>query len=162
MSDQNLQLKKLVKFHQDSAGYYYACANITTEDDLRELFKSLAEGRSQMAVSLKSLLSEEVDKELWMLRNVLSYLQQGWRNMKLALIANNRPEILRHCLKNEHEVLGNYEQIIYGEEESDEVFRQSIYHQQLLKMSIERILSTPYVKFSRQKNLRTDLMAKAA
>jgi hypothetical protein len=162
MSDQNLQLKKLVKFHQDSAGYYHAYANITTEDDLREIFKSLAEGRTQMAASLKPLLSEEVEKELWMLRNVLSYLQQGWRNMKLALIVNNRPEILRHCLQNEHEVLGKYEQLIYGVEEPDEVFRQGIYHHQLLKTSIERILSTPYVKFSQQKNMRIELVVKPA
>lgn len=151
----------MIKLHMDSAEYYRICAEITTEDDLIELFHSLSEQRKKMTKSLVSAFPFENDRELWMLMDVLSYLQRVWYHMKLALIINNRQQILLHSLKSEHNMLQEYERVANDKNLPEEVYRQGIYHQQLLKENLRLISGTPIAKFSRQKNLEPAMEKRA-
>jgi uncharacterized protein (TIGR02284 family) len=148
------EIKKLIKLHMDSAQYYRSSAEITTETDLIELFNSMADRRSKMTYTLLSFFPRQTGNDLWSLKDVLSYLQHAWYHMKLALVINNREQILQHSHKNEQDMLEEYEQLASNENLSDELFRQVVYHQQLLKENIRQIASTPTLKFSRQKAMQ--------
>jgi rubrerythrin len=150
----NKQIKQFIKLHLDSAQYYRACAEITTEADLVELFNSVAERRSKMSSSLLALFPMQTENELWLLKDVLSYLQHAWYHLKLALVINNREQILQHCHKNEQEMLEEYDRLATIENLSEALFRLCIYHQQLLKENIRQIVGTPVLKFSRQKAMQ--------
>ncbi len=148
MNDFNAHIKKLTKTHADTADYYQHCAHITTEADLKDLFYELATHRLMMCNSLLATLSTNAEKKsIWRLKEVLSYLQRNWLNMKIALIANNRTKILQYCRKAEWDALRGYENIQCGPETSDLLFRYVVAHQQNLKEVIQKIEQTSTKKF---------------
>ncbi|MBI1226704.1 MAG: DUF2383 domain-containing protein [Bacteroidetes bacterium] len=153
MENVNKQIKKLIKLHTDCAEYYRRCAEITTEEDLIELFRSMSAQRRKMANILSSNVPFGSEREMWLFKDVLSYLQQAWKHMKLALIINNRQQILDYSFKNEQAMLREYEQISVSSDFSEGLFRHGIHHQQLLKESLRRISELPTIKFSRQRNM---------
>lgn len=142
-----------MKLHADCARYYQLCAEITTEADLKELFTSLAVQRRKMLRALKEAAPFSLEREPWLLQDVRSYLQQAWYHMKLALILNNRQQILHHSLKSEQAMLTGYEQVATERELSEELFRLGIHHQQMLKDNIRHISNAPKTKFSRQQGV---------
>ncbi len=147
------QIKKLIKLHSDCAEYYRICAEITTEEDLIELFNSLSLQRKKMASTLAANMPANMEHELWSLKDVLPYLQQAWYHMKLALIINNRQQILYYSTKSEQAILQEYEMLANKENLPDEIFRHGIHHQQILKESLWHISSFPTMKYSRQRNM---------
>jgi len=70
----------------------------------------------------------------------------------VALILNNREQILQHSHKSEQAMLRNYEQVASETELPEELFRKGIHHQQILKENIRHINSVPKTKFSRQQS----------
>lgn len=152
MENINRQVKKLIKLHSDCAEYYRICAEITTEGDLIELFNSLSAQRRKMAKTLADKITSNTERELWMLKDVLPYLQQAWYHMKLALIINNRQQILHYSAKSEQAILREYEMLSNEEQLSEDIFRHGIHHQQLLKENLWQISNMPTIKFSRQRN----------
>lgn len=158
MEPVNKQIKKVVKLHIDSAEYYRTCAHITTEDDLVELFNSLAERREKMSQALVAISPINSEKELWLLRDVFSYLQHAWDHMKVALIINNRQQILKHSFKNEQDMLQDYERMAKGGILSEEL---RVQHEQMLRDNLQLISDMPIEKFSRQKNLQYDVQKAA-
>lgn len=144
--------KKVMKLHADCARYYQLCAEITTEADLKELFTALAAQRRKMLGALSEVLPFNMERETWLLKDVLPYLQQAWYHMKLALILNNRQQILHHSLRSEQAMLTSYEQVATERELPEELFRLGIHHQQMLKENMRHISSAPKTKFSRQQS----------
>jgi len=150
-----------MKLHMDCAKYYDICSQITTEDDLKLLFKSLAEERRKMTVALGDVLPKNIGREIGLLKDVLTYLQQAWYHMKVALISNNREQILKHSFKSEQAMLHTYEQVASDAGLPEELFRQGIHHQQILKENIRLISSVTTIKFTRQKQTKIPALQRA-
>jgi hypothetical protein len=161
MDTMNKQIKKVIKLHMDSVHYYRTCAEITTEDDLIELFDSLSERRKKMTDVLVAIYPINSDKDLWLLRDVFSCLQHAWYHMKLALIINNRSQILQYSFENEHDMLQEYEQMAHDKSLPEVLLQHGTHHQQLLKENLRLISKTPIEKFSRQKSQQLALQKSA-
>ncbi len=146
-------VQRLLKLHLDSEKYYGHCAAITTEQDLKILFEDLATYRKELANNLLTNLEDRRMKRFWREDGVWSHLHTTWKDVKLALIVNNREKILAIADRTERGTLKECHLASLTENLPVELSNLIAVQMEEVKRKIEQINAMPRQKFMTHKSL---------
>lgn len=126
-------------------------ADITTEEDLIELFNSLAEQHEKLKVRLEDALYADQNGSRDYPRKKNSYLGRIWRSVVIALLVNNRKNMLKYCREAESKLLQKLPALIDNYEEKTAIKKVLEDYDFVLKRNLDSIERTPAVQSSHKR-----------
>jgi hypothetical protein len=153
MKNLSRQLGILVINHRDAEIYYRKCAGITTETDWKKMFEVLSSYRKSMLSDLLSTHLANPQTLFFTFHSTVSFLRKVWRNVKIALIINDRTKISRYCQLIEYKMLREYQQLEKNNEMPEELDNFFFTHQEKIKAMVEKLKNMPELPYSMQKRM---------
>jgi len=146
------QIDRLMNLQNGTASHYRKMANITTEEDLIELFSSLAERHEKLKGQLEDQLYSYQDITRDYPKKRISYLGRIWRRVIIALLVNNRKNMLNYCKQAETKLQQNLSALHEKYADKPAVSKLLDDYAFVLRKNLEAINSVPVVRPSHKQS----------
>ncbi|MFK7807859.1 MAG: hypothetical protein AB8F74_08695 [Saprospiraceae bacterium] len=145
------QIDRLMNLQNGTSSHYRKMAGITTEEDLIELFNSLADRHETLKRQLEDQLYSDQDISRDYPKKRSSYLGKIWQRVVIALLVNNRKAMLKYCRQAETKLVQHLPALHEKYVERPAVKKLLEDYDFLLKKNLEAINAVPTVRSSHKK-----------